>query len=247
MLVKPKLRRSIKALLRRIARRIDPPHPDQTLGNVTYAQHGEDIVLLNIFRQLAIPCPCYLDIGAHHPFHISNTALFHELGSRGVNVEANPNLIEAFLDLRPGDITLNVAVGIAAGETDFYFIDDYSGRNTCDLATAQDFVANNPSFAIQKQARIPVTTVANIYRDHFAPRDIDLLSVDVEGMDREILESTFASGIYPKVIVSEIVSGADHNQANGIRSVLESSGYFVYLRLGANYIGVRNEFKAMLS
>ncbi len=247
MLVTPKLRRSIKSLLRWIARRIDPPHPDQTLGNVSYAQHGEDIVLLNIFRQLAIPRPSYLDIGAHHPFYISNTALFHELGSRGVNVEANPNLIEAFLDLRPGDITLNVAVGTAAGETDFYFIDDYSGRNTCDLATAQDFVANNPSFAIQKQGRIPVTTVADIYHDHFAPREIDLLSVDVEGMDREILESTFASGIYPKVIVSEIISGADHSQANGIRSVLEGSGYFVYLRLGANYIGVRNEFKAMLS
>lgn len=247
MFDKLKLRRSVRALFRKAARRLDPPHPDQTLGNVTHAQHGEDIVLLNIFTQLAIPRPSYLDIGAHHPFHISNTALFYERGARGVNVEANSNLINAFLELRPADITLNLAVGATPGEIDFYFIDDYSGRNTCDLATAQDFVAKHPSFAIQKQVRIPVTTVANIYRDHFAPGEIDLLSVDVEGMDCEILESMFASGIFPKVIVTEIVCGGDSKLADGIRSVLESNSYFIYIRLGANYIGVRNEFKALLS
>ncbi len=247
MFEKSKLRRTIRTFARKIARRIDPPHPDQTMGNVTYAQHGEDVVLLGIFRQLGIARPGYLDIGAHHPLHISNTALLYELGSRGVNVEANPNLIDAFRDLRPDDTTLNVAVGATTGEIDFYFIDDFSGRNTCDRATAEDFVTNYPAFKIQKKQRVAVTTVETIYRNHFAPREIDLLSIDVEGMDREILESTFASGIFPKVVVAEILSGGGNNQGNEIRTVLESNGYFIYVRLGANYIGIRNEFRAALS
>lgn len=240
------IRRSTRSILRKIAHAINPPHPDQTLGNVSYAQHGEDIVLFGIFKQLGIQCPRYLDIGAHHPIHISNTALLYEHGGRGVNVEANPHLIDAFYDLRPRDITLNVAVGAAQGELDFYFIDDFSGRNTCDLEVAQDFVSKYPQFKIQRKIRVPVETVRSIYDRYFLPDEIDLLSLDVEGMDYEILSSAFNSGVFPKIVVVEIVCGGDNSQANEMRKLLEQNGYFIHVRLGANYVGVRNEFKQQL-
>jgi len=242
----PKLRRSVRSFLRRLARRVDPPHPDQTVGNVTYSQHGEDLVLLVVFQTIGIARPRYLDIGAHHPLHISNTALFYQRGSRGVNVEANPNLIEAFLHCRPEDVTLNVAVADKPGQLDFYFIDDYSGRNTCDLATAEEFVRKNPGFAIRKKTSVPVTTVADIYQQHFSPGDVDLLSIDIEGLDRAVIESTFASGIRPKVVVVEVVSGGDSSQAEAIRTILELNGYFIFVRLCANYIAVRDEFRHLL-
>lgn len=247
MISQQSLRRAIRSVLRKIAYAINPPHPDQTLGNVSYAQHGEDIVLLGIFKQLGIERPRYLDIGAHHPIHISNTALLYEHGGRGVNVEANPHLIDAFHDLRPEDVTLNVAVGSAPGELDFYFIDDYSGRNTCDLQVAQDFVSKYPAFKIQRTTRVPVETVRCIYDKYFSPEEIDLLSLDVEGMDYEILASTFYSGIFPKVVVVEIVCGGDNSQANEMRTLLEQNGYFIHVRLGANYVGVRNEFRYQLT
>lgn len=234
-------------MLRKVARAINPPHPDQTLGNISYAQHGEDIVLLGVFKQLDIQHPRYLDIGAHHPIHISNTALLYEHGGRGVNVEANPNLIDAFYDLRPEDVTLNVAVGATPGELNFYFIDDYSGRNTCDLQVAQDFVSKYPEFKIQRTTRVPVETVRNIYDKYFSPNEIDLLSLDVEGMDYEILSSAFHSKVFPKVVVVEIVCGGDNSQADQMRHLLEQNGYFIHVRLGANYVGVRNEFRHHLA
>ena len=56
--------------------------PDQRFGPQTYAQGGEDLVLLNIFARLGIARPTWLDIGAHHPWRISNTALLYARGWR---------------------------------------------------------------------------------------------------------------------------------------------------------------------
>src|SRR5690606_9910227 len=73
-------------------------HPDQHYGHITYSQHGEDLLILNLFDQLQIKNPSYLDLGAHHPTDISNTKLLYDRGSRGVNIEANRHLIEAFYE-----------------------------------------------------------------------------------------------------------------------------------------------------
>lgn len=107
-------------------------HPDQAFGHYTYAQHGEDLIFSNIFWLLNIKNPSYIDIGAHHPINISNTALLYKRGSSGINIEANPNLIDAFNKYRPRDINLNIGVSDKQGNLEFYCIDDYSGRNTFD-------------------------------------------------------------------------------------------------------------------
>lgn len=57
---------------------------------------------------MGIKKPSYIDIGAHHPYEISNTAIFYMNGCRGVNVEANPNLIDEFYKERPDDIKQGV-------------------------------------------------------------------------------------------------------------------------------------------
>ena len=62
----------------------------------SYSQCGEDLIVRYIFDVLRIEHPSYLDIGAHHPFFLNNTALLYEEGSRGVNVEADPQLIHSF-------------------------------------------------------------------------------------------------------------------------------------------------------
>ena len=63
----------------------------------SYAQNGEDLIIDFAFREVfKINQPSYLDIGAHHPFCFSNTQLFYERGSQGINVEANPFLHKFF-------------------------------------------------------------------------------------------------------------------------------------------------------
>lgn len=53
----------------------------------SFSQAGEDRIVTFVFGTLRVSRPSYLDIGAYHPYHLSNTALLHLGGSRGINIE----------------------------------------------------------------------------------------------------------------------------------------------------------------
>jgi hypothetical protein len=91
---------------------------------VSYAQCGEDLIIQCIFNLRGIDKPSYIDIGANHPFFISNTRLFYEKGCRGINIEANPDLLGDFMKYRPRDINLNVGIYENEAELDFYIMKD---------------------------------------------------------------------------------------------------------------------------
>ena len=180
---------------------------DQWYGDKSYSQHGEDLAIVNIFRLLENYRPSYLDVGAHHPTRISNTALLYSRGSRGVNVEANPNLIQAFKTQRPGDINLNVGVSVTSGVLPFYMIDKTSGRNTFNKSEAEQFVKDYPQFKISEILNINTLTLPQIVGQ--CPNGVfpDFLSIDIEGQDYGLLQSVDFSVSSPKVICVEVQFG----------------------------------------
>jgi FkbM family methyltransferase len=206
-------------------------HPDQLFGDKSYAQHGDDLVIRAIFHSLGIACPSYLDLGAHHPENISNTKLFYDAGSRGINVEANPNLHKLFLKSRPQDINLNVGVGIKSGFQDFYMIDEESGRNSFIKEVAEGFVMNCPEFAITEVRQLPIFTVEQILHHRAIP---DFLTIDIEGMDFEVLQSIDFRRYPFKVICVEIQPYSEED----IRTLMHNVGYYSIIKCGRNLIFV---------
>ena len=218
-------------------------HPDQKFGGLTYAQHGDDIVIRAVFANLGINNPSYLDIGAHHPTNISNTKLFYDAGSRGINVEANPNLFQRFMVERPHDVNLNFGVGSESGFMDFYMIDEHSGRNSFDYETVSTFVAENPQFSITEVRTLPVMTVAQILHNRAIP---DFLTIDVEGLDYDILKSIDFKR-YPFKVICVEVGGSDQiNYADAVSMLLENNGYFSLIRCGANLIFVAKQYEHLV-
>jgi len=218
-------------------------HPDQRFGGVTYAQHGDDIVIRCVFDSLGIDNPSYLDIGAHHPSNISNTKLFYDAGSRGINVEANPNLFSQFMVDRPYDINLNFGVGKEAGFIPFYMIDNYSGRNSFDFETVNAFVQDYPEFSIKQVVDLPVMTVAQLLSNRTVP---DFLTIDVEGLDYDILKSIDFER-YPFKVICVEVGGSDKiNYADAVSSLLEENNYFSLIRCGANLIFVAKQYEHLV-
>lgn len=230
------------------AKGFELPHPDQHFGCVTYSQHADDLIVLSVFTSMGIQQPTYLDIGAHHPFNISNTALLHERGCRGINVEANPNLFEAFLAHRPQDINLNVGVSAQSGgePLDFYMIDKWSGRNSFSKQMVDDFVKAYPQFQVTEVIKIPTMTVDDIIQKHAGGVFPDFLSIDVEGLDEEILRSVDYSVTRPKVICVETVSATGERGDAGIKTFLEEMGYLSLIRCGGNSIFVHREFESLV-
>ena len=60
----------------------------------SYSQGGEDILIDFLLSLIGIKKPFYIDIGAHHPFYLSNTALFYEKGCSGICIEPDPYIFK---------------------------------------------------------------------------------------------------------------------------------------------------------
>ncbi len=213
-------------------------HPHQWYGGRTYAQHGDDLAILNLFGCLRIMQPSYLDIGAHHPFHLSNTALLYARGSRGINVEANPALFDEFRRLRPEDKNVCAAVvgSPRTGPARLNRIHETSGLNSLlpieghgDLLDSVEVTACTADEVVTK------------YADGCWP---DLLTIDAEGMDIPILSSIDYARGGPKVICAEFVSQSGDVCAE-LRDLMTFHGYAVHSFAGSNMLLVRADLMDM--
>jgi FkbM family methyltransferase len=222
------------------------PVGNQPFGSHVYSQHGEDFIAANIFGLLGIDRPTYIDIGAHHPLRDSNTALFYRRGCRGINIEANPDLIEEFRRLRPHDVNVHCGIGPQKATLDFYRIDRFSGRNTFDQDTAQQFVAAHSEFKIQDVIKVDVVTLADIVTQHAGGTCPDFLSIDIEGLDYAVLASVDFKVIRPKVMCVEVLAGAASNVSKGMCQLLADRGYAPQARTMSNIIFVDEATRAVL-
>jgi len=205
---------------------------DQYFGHVTYSQHGEDLLFASVFKTLEIEKPTYLDIGANHPFNISNTALFYERGSTGINVDANPNVIFEFLKHRKEDKNINVGVSDKPGVLPFYMFDMTSGLNSFDKMRVDELIKSDPRLKIREVKNINIVTINDILYEHFQGNCPDLLSIDVEGLDEKIIKSMDLDSWRPVIICLEMWQ----YEVGDIVDYLNNKGYDVLCRMGANLI-----------
>ena len=191
-------------------------------------------------KVLKIKNPSYIDIGAHHPYEISNTAIFYEHGCRGVNIEANPILFNSFLKERPEDINLSCGLGAKAGELPFYMVTDDGGRNSFNKKQIEDWLAvEHPGMEIQKQLMINVRTLQDVFEHELAFTMPDYMTIDIEGLEYDVLSSFDMKKYGPKVITVEL-------NDKEIIPYMEQSGYFLYVKILSNYTYIRNEYKAVV-
>ncbi|MGN6605044.1 MAG: FkbM family methyltransferase [Ginsengibacter sp.] len=220
----------------------DKKEPAGAAGNKSFSQCGEDLLVRYIFNLRGIERPSYIDIGAHDPYFLSNTALFYAIGSRGINIEANPALIMKFEKYRPDDINLNFGIGTYEGELDFYLMKD-STLSTFSKGEVDCMIVNGKNLSEIK--KIKVTTISNILKQYFNGIFPDFLSIDVEGLDFEILQSIDFGKSCPKVICVEAAEyspiGAGKRKGQVIE-FLVSKGYYEYANTNLNAIMVKNEF-----
>jgi FkbM family methyltransferase len=201
----------------------------------SYSQYGEDRLLASLFRQIGIDKPSYIDIGAHHPYHLSNTALFYENGSSGINVEANPTLIPCFAEIRPNDKNLSLGIGSEAGLMNFYMIEDSPALST--FSPVQVGKLKSVGKRVEATIVVEVVTFQTLLEMHNCGACPDFMTIDVEGNDLEILKTIDFQRYSPKVIVVEINSHDRLLRIHDIDFLLFKSGYFHYGDVGGGIEG----------
>ena len=192
----------------------------------TFSQHSEDKFILQYFQGKS---GVFIDIGANHPFIISNTYLLYRKGWSGVTVEPIPYLYKRLKKYRPRDIALNKAVSDKIGSLMFYQMIP-SVLSTFDNNKADELM--NEGNLLRHEHSIKVTTLAQLYREHLAGKEVDVLSIDTEGLDMEVLKGNDWSAMSPKLIICEVSGTKD----TVISEYLQLKGYKIIKELGCNRI-----------
>ena len=204
----------------------------------SYAQCGEDLILRYVFDVLDIPRPTYLDIGAHHPTFLSNTYLFYQGGSRGVCVEADTELCTHINQVRPRDRNLNVGVAAVSGTMTLHV---FSARTMSTFSSAEAQLYQDQGAKLIETRRMPVVTVSELMNKYFPDKTPDLVSLDVEGMDLEILRTWDFQKTRPVAFCIETITyskGGAGKKIAEIDDILSSNGYFRYADTYINSIYV---------
>lgn len=184
--------------------------------NKQTSQLNQDVfaLLVNKFQQ-----GFFVEIGANDGFNLSNTIYLEEcFGWRGILIEANPAYLSE-LSKRKATV---VNKAVAASDGVFEFIDAglYGGvASTIDPVHA---VHTDNANKIKVQA----TTLDKILRENKAPRNINFISIDVEGGELPIVEQMCALTEY------RFLSGCiEHNfrrkEYDAFKALLNAAGYKV--------------------
>lgn len=190
----------------------------------SFSQEGEDLILDRIFDQQA--SGVYIDIGAHHPVRFSNTYLFYRRGWSGICIDPSPNAIRLFKSMRPKDISLEVGVSDQLSRMT-YFMFDEPALNTFSEALAQERVKNTP-YKLIGNSSVPVKPLSQILDETLRPgTKIDFMSVDVEGLDFQVLASNDWLKYRPRVILAEALND---EVGQRIRELMASNHYKVIAR-----------------
>lgn len=166
---------------------------------ISYSQFGEDAILNTIFRKQNVGF--YVDVGAYHPTHFSNTYALYNKGWRGVLIDPNVTFKALFSILRPRDTFIAAAIGEGTAR---YYEYDNPLYNSLDHDVSSDRIRLMRTTDVQLQPlRAILKTPA-----------IDVLSIDAEGYDLAVLQ-TLDWAVRPVVIVIEGDESSAYLKAKG--------------------------------
>lgn len=210
----------------------------------TYSQEGEDIILQRIFNRQQKGL--YVDVGAHHPKRFSNTYKLYRKGWRGINIDAMPGGMKVFNKMRPRDINLEIPISNKEEILTYYIFNEPALNGfSKDLSSERD---GQGSYKIISSIEIKASTLARVLEEHL-PREteVDVLSIDVEGMDYEVLISNDWSKYIPKIVVIEHLNVfIDELKKSPLHQFLSQKDYLLFSKLFYSTIYIHKNHTSLI-
>jgi FkbM family methyltransferase len=174
--------------------------PRLSYGVRAYSSEGEDLILKRIFdkKQNGV----YIDVGAHHPFRVSNTYLLYKQNWTGINIDPMPGSKALFDKHRPKDTNLEIGVSVAKQQLT-YSIFNETALNTFSPEKVKEYTQDT-KYRVIAEKKIDTWPLADIL-DKYLAKDvvIDFLTIDAEGLDLEVLRSNNWDKYRPTYVLVE--------------------------------------------
>lgn len=171
----------------------------------SFAQGAEDILITYIAQyHFGLNKPGnFIDVGCNAPIRFSNTFSLYLYGWRGLNIDANIQLVEECRRVRKDDVNLHAAVSDTVREVTFHKAKN-DAVSTIDEERLIEW-KKAFEFSVEDREILITQTLTSILDKYWKfGENIDLLSIDVEGHDFHVLKSLDLSKYRPKIIVIEM-------------------------------------------
>lgn len=209
------------------------------MGIRSRAQNFEDVML---WRALGdVEAGFFIDVGAQHPIKDSVSKIFSEHGWRGIHVEPTPEFSDMLRTDRPNETVIAAVVSEKQGAVTFFNIADTG------LSTGRRDIAEAHAAAGYPYREITVPTLSLDDLLALAPSDdIHWLKIDVEGMEREVLESWRTSLRRPWIVVIEAnLPGSQTPSHESWEELILAKGYHHVYYDGLNRFYISDAHRAL--
>lgn len=172
----------------------------------SYSQEGEDMILRRVFNDKNNGF--FVDVGAHHPERFSNTFFFYMLGWKGINIDAMPGSMDGFKRKRPLDINLEIPISNSGKELIYYKFNEPALNGFSKKLTELRINESN-LYYVEEEITLKTYRLSEVLENHMPKyTDIDFMTIDVEGLDFEVLQSNDWEKFRPKIILVEILENS---------------------------------------
>ena len=212
--------------------------PSKYEGGSFHGEYYEDYVLSSVLDGVA--SGTYIDVGANDSVEYNVTDLFYERGWHGITIEPNPDFIPKYAKTRPRDVHLNIGIAKVPGTMTFYKVTDppggdgtyaQGGLSTFDPADARRWRRAGLSVT---ELGVPMSTLNEVLRQR-PLGEITILNIDVEGFEKQVLESIDLRKHRPLIVVLEAcVPGTETPSFESWEGLLLQAGYAPAMSDGLN-------------
>jgi FkbM family methyltransferase len=221
----------------KIRNRIRSLQPSFSFKKLSYSQSGEDIIVSFLLDMISKSTQKkYLDIGANHPFLLSNTALLYKNGGSGVLVEPDPFYANLLRKRRPKDRVIQSGVHFSGESTADFYIMDSPTLNTFSKQEMLRYV--NMGHELVNTLRVDLLNVNSLLE---MAGDLDFLNLDIEGLDYAVLEMIDWKKHRPKCVCVESIAyekDKEPEKLKNISNLMQDNDYVLYADTFINSIFV---------
>ncbi len=182
---------------------ISPSKPKKS-----YSQYAEDLIIQSYFSR-KLKNGRYVDVGCHHPRRGSNTYGLYRKGWSGILIDLEKTKVLANQLSRRRDKVILAAVSDTEEWMEIFSDKSYSTNTT--------IKKNQNSTNEQLVGHIKTQTLTNILNKQNFKKNFELLSVDVEGVDLQVLKGLDLKCYQPQIICIE-----NWNSKDGVLGILNS-------------------------
>lgn len=211
----------------------------EPVAKLSYSQCGEDMIVDFLLMWLGLENITYLDIGANHPFRLNNTFYFYRQGFRGVLVEPDPDACKALSLHRPRDHCLNIAIGTDGQSVAKMYVMTSRTLNTTVPSQANEYQAYGRE-RVEKVIEVPQRSINDVLSSE-TDSVPNFVSLDVEGMDLQILRDWDFDRFKPEIFCVETLTFTQNGTERKLTEIIEfmaDQGYFSYADTYINTIFV---------